>query len=329
MIENAAPEERLAAAQERRKQLELVATRLQKLTVGLAGLTITDSKVRRLTLLKSATSYVDKIRDDGAPGMKKALTAVTNELSSLRDGVKTGEATIKDMTPVSVVAAEGSARSLIAKIDVLIAQLEAGSDSYMDQNEKTIVRNREFREKLPNLTGSKKEFAIGRMPIAFTFQNKQGHSSVGYVSLDALDMVGFKAENVAGYTIIHNQLVIGINTNAIRIPVFDVKTGEMVLNEKGEPVTEVSKTTETVVKYKDNKPIKVKVRRPKELKDVALAVLRDLNRVSKLDYAFVSDRPVGANGAGWFWVMPAADIRRLSKAMPGNHVGIAKWGFGS
>lgn len=328
MLESADPDN-LAKVQERRARLVTAEVRLQKLNVALATIGVAE-KSRQLQLIRSAFAFVEKIGDgDPIPGMKKILGTINNELVSLRDGIRTGEAKGADLFLTTGVEAVKQVKAKIAKTDVLIAQLQAGSDSHMDQNEKLINENRGHMDKLPNLSGSDKEFAIARMPVAFTFQNKQGHSSVGYVSPEALDLVGFKVQNVAGYTIIHNQVVIGINAKAIQMPVFDDE-GKLALDEGGRPITEVMKIKEVKTTFKGGKPTKKAVRRPKTLKDVADKVIELLNQKSPgANYELVSDKPQGAKGAGWFWVMPAKDIKRLAKAMPGNHVGIAKWGFAS
>lgn len=329
MIENSAPAERLAAARARRAQLTAAATRLQKLSVGLTGLALSNSKSHKLKLLKSAKAYVGRIKEDSGSLLAKTLATVNNELVSLEDGIRTDEVDTDSLSPVTTIAAVQSTQSKIAKLDVLIAQLEAGASAHSDQNERIIEKNREFMGKLPTLTGTDKEFAIARMPVAFTFQNKGKHSSVGYVDVQALDLMGFKADNVGGYTILQNQLMIGISVKAIVNPTFDKETGKMILDQAGRPVTEPRMISEHAVKFKGGKPVKVKVKRPKTLKDVAMMVLKDLNLKTKQNYELVQPTPAGAKGAGWFWVMPAADIKRLAKAMPGNHVGIAKWGFAS
>lgn len=326
-MQDSAPHERLAAAQERYAKLVTAETRLRKLNLALGSIAVSEKK-HQLKLISSAKTYLEKIGEDPVPGLKKILAVVSNELDSLHDGVRAGDVPRSEMMLLSGAESVNQVKAMRAKLAVLISQLEAGADSHADQNQKLIDQNREFLNKLPNLSGTKKEFALARMPVAFTFQNKQGHSSVGYVSPEALDLVGFKVKNIAGYTIIYGQTMIGINTEAIKVPVFD-KQGNLVLNEKGEPLSEPAKVKDVVTKFKAGKPVRVEVRRPKTLKDVALAVIKQLNAQTKLKYELVSDRPVGANGAGWFWILPAQDIKRLAKAMPGNHVGISKWGFAS
>jgi len=326
MLDSALPE-RLATAQQRLAKLTAAETRLRKLNFALGSIAMAE-KPKQLKLIKSAHAYLEKIADDPVPGLKKILASISNELQSLEDGIRSGDAKKEELVLLTGASSLTQVKAMKAKTEVLIAQLEAGSEHHMAQNEKLIEENRAFKEKLPNLNETKREFAIAKMPLAFTFQNKQGHSSVGYVSPEALDLVGFKVQNIAGYTIIHNQLVIGVSHKALVTPVFDSE-GNLSLDDKGEPVTEPVKIKEMVTKFKGNKPIKVPVRRAKTLKDVALAVIKDLNRKTNQKYELVSDKPVGAQGAGWFWIMSSADIKRLSKAMPGNHVGIAKWGFAS
>lgn len=326
MIESDA-NERLEAAQLRLARITEAETRFQKLTAAFTKLPFSE-KPDQLKLIRSGLAYLDRIDESRVQGIKGLTATVRNELSSLRDGIKTGGLTEADLHLQAAVKALNSVREMRAKAAGVIDILQAGIENQMlDRNEQLLLKNKQFKEKLPSFVNSEKEFAVARAPISFTFQNKQGHSSVGFVNTDMLGLAGFKVENLAGYTILHNQLVIGINVKATKKPALD-KNGDALVDADGKAVLVDRTITEKVNKFKAGKPITVKQRRSMTTHDLALQVLDDLRQRTKQRYALVSDKPaVGHNGGIWFWVMDPADIKRLAKSFPGGHIGIAKWGF--
>jgi len=73
--------------------------------------------------------------------------------------------------------------------------------------------------------------------VVFTGQNSSDNkfSKVGYVSVEELDRLGFKASVMGGYTVIKRQLTVGVHTSTLTIQVKN-SDGEGVIDEQGRPV---------------------------------------------------------------------------------------------
>jgi hypothetical protein len=143
---------------------------------------------------------------------------------------------------------------------------------------------------------------------------------VGYVGEDQLAQQGFKTDNLGGYTILHNQMVVGIDAHAV----YERKVSD---DERKEVNLVRHRVKDEVVTFKGGKPTRVMKARDKQHIDVARKILKMIERQYNTKYAFVSEQAVSLNGGEFFWVMPAADMVRLSRAFPGGHVKIDKWGF--
>jgi hypothetical protein len=183
-------------------------------------------------------------------------------------------------------------------------------------NEALIRKNQAAKEKIPAFNG--KDFVIGRAPVAFTFVNKQKHSSVGYVDKDLLDKMGFKSDNLGGYTLLHNQMVVGIDAHAVYNKLTDDSGKESMVRQR---------VKDSVITFKAGKPTRVVKARDKLHLDVAKKVKKLIEQKTNTRYEFVSEVAVGLNNGEFFWLMPVADLNRLARAFPGGHAKINKWGF--
>jgi hypothetical protein len=306
--------ERAQAVQARLTRLTEVHTKLRRLDVALANLSVAPRK-KQLALIASAARYVDSI--EPPPGVRPLLSSVRNELRSLDEGIRAGVIPNEDILLLSGVRAIKGVEELAIKAANNIQRLKASGP--LDRDEALIRKNQSLKEKIPAFNG--REFVVGRAPAAFTFANTQKHSSVGYVNPDLLDQQGFKTDNLGGYTIIHNQLVIGIDAHAV----YTRKVDPEGTNKRAELVR--LKVKDEVIRFSGGKPRTVKQARDKKHIDLARNVLKMVERQFNTKYAFVSEQSVALNGGEFFWVMPAADLVRLARAFPGGHVKIDKWGF--
>jgi len=306
--------DRLQLLEARYVSLTETLNKFRKLNLALDRLAVAD-KSRQLHLIRSATAYLDKF--EIPTGVKPILATIRNELQSLREGIIIGIIRPKDLVLLSGLQAVEQVTALRAKVLVNRNKVSAsiGDADAIDPNKELIKRNQALREKLPSLNG--KDFVIGHAPTAFTFQQKNGHSSVGYVDSDRLKDLGFKADNLGGYTILHNQMVLGVNSDSV-----------YAIDKDGKKTDVRQRVGVSVTTFKANRPMTVKKHRDKEYLDVAKALKLQIEKRTNQPYAFVSELGVGLNGGHWFWVMPARDLSRLSKAFPGGHAKISRWGFG-
>lgn len=310
-------QERLVLLQARLSLLADVHTKLRKLNVYLGSIAVSD-KQRQLKVLRSATNYLETFKEVPT-GVKPLLATIANELVSLREGIMADAVQSKDLVLISGV------RAVIAVTDLQVVALahkariesQLNVEGATDENEALILKNQKFKAAIPKL-GSK-DFVVARAPVAFTFQQKNGHSSVGYVDTGSIASLGFKVDNLGGYTVLYDQLLVGVNTDAV----FDVSSE----NTNGKTVKTRQRVSENAITFKKGTPTKVVKRRDKDYLDVALHVKKQLEKRTNQPYAFVSETPQGHEGGHWFWLMPTRDLNRLARAFPGGHAKINRWGF--
>lgn len=307
--------ERAVAIRARVGRLAEVHLKIRKLNAALANLSVATPK-KQLSLITSAAKYVEKIEPPS--GVKPLMRTISNELQSLSEGIRAGVVKPTDLMLLSGVRALKQIEELTAKAVNNVQKLEAAVGDDDDRNAVLIKKNAAAKEKIPAFNG--REFVVGRAPTAFTFANKQKHSSVGYVGEDQLAQQGFKTDNLGGYTILHNQMVVGIDAHAV----YERKVSD---DERKEVNLVRHRVKDEVVTFKGGKPTRVMKARDKQHIDVARKILKMIERQYNTKYAFVSEQAVSLNGGEFFWVMPAADMVRLSRAFPGGHVKIDKWGF--
>lgn len=274
---------------------ELRAT-LYKATVSVSKLHVVD-KEQQLKKLTSARKKVVAIAASKPPvGVSKALRACVNELTSLREGVFVGTATSKKT--LAIIACSNAVEhvdGLIAKTQERIAAHKSetvaasGDPVFQDEVVKVIQRTAEDAHKLASLKD--KSFVVSRVPVV----------AVAKTMLDAnkLKAKGFKAEDIGGYPVVHNQLVIGINKVMIGLKKSDV-------DDQG----------------KSTKPIG-----PEKWLGAAEQVLAMIRKQTKIKYQLVDTRPYGHAGGAWFWAMPERDLNAFASAFPGKAVQLRNWGF--
>lgn len=308
---------RATAIRARLASLAEVHLKLRKLNAALANLSVAAPK-KQLALIASAAKFVTEITPPN--GVKPLLRVVSNELQSLSEGIRAKAVLPSDLMLLSGVRALKQVEELTAKAVSNVKKLEANDSDGDMRNVLLLKKNQTAKEKIPAFNG--REFVVGRAPTAFTFANKQKHSSVGYVDSDTLANQGFKTDNLGGYTVIHNQMVVGIDAHAVY-----TRTVSEDDKENKQATLTRHRVKDSAITFKAGRPTKVMKARDKLHIDVARGVLKMIERQYNAKYAFVSERAVSLNGGEFFWVMPAADMVRLSRAFPGGHVKIDKWGF--
>lgn len=304
---------RLDALLARRARLVEVKTKVRKVNAALANLAVAPV-TKQIGLIRSAQAYVADIKEIPT-GVKPLLRTIHNELQSLHEGILAKAVRKKDLVLTAGVQVVREIDAILAKVESNLVKLSSSLED-VDRNVLVLKKNQEQRDKIPAFNG--REFVVGRAPVAFTFQNKQKHSSVGYVDQEKLDNMGFKSDNLGGYTVIHNQLVIGIDSHAV----YDKQVGE-----DGKQSIKRQQVKDTTVVFKKGNPTRVLKARDKLHIDVARKVLKMLERRFNAQFDFVSEYAVGLNGGEFFWVMSVQDFRRLAKAFPGGHLKISRWGF--
>lgn len=114
-----------------------------------------------------------------------------------------------------------------------------------------------------------------------------------FLTVDKLKHQGFKAESLGGYPVMHNQLVIGIN--------------KKMLDEKQQA-----------------KGAKIK---PEHWYDAADKIRKLIQKQTNKTLFFVSERPYGAQGGAWFWVMSEKEMSLFGASFPGKRVQLTSWGL--
>lgn len=154
-------------------------------------------QIKRLTL---AMAFFEQERKAKVPyGAGKAVRAVLNELTSLREAAYLDELT-DDLIDLSATNA------LFETIEMLIARTiekskeEEPADSVFDPNLVSILERASAQTTLPRLTADK-PFVLARVPVI----------PVATMSQAKLQGREFNVTNVGGYLMMNEQLVLGIS----------------------------------------------------------------------------------------------------------------------
>ena len=306
----------------------------QRLKVRISGLTTLHAKVRKVDkalldlpnlskgaqakLLTSAINYLQA--PEARPvGTSKVIAKVTNELRSIKEGIASGVVSKNDMV---LLSGKEAIADLAKKLEAANAQLAAAvnggilDNTNLSPEEQLLLRNSKLKDKIPAFNG--KDFVLARAPVAFTFANKK-HTSVGYLNKEILDKLGFKSDNLGGYTILYKQLVLGVDPAAAYNREFDIDNNQVSFEKK--------KVKERTLTYKGGKPTFVQKNVEVKQIDQAERILKLIAKKTGIEYTFVSEYGVGHKDGYFFWIIPAKDAARLARAFPGGMNKISKWGF--
>lgn len=278
-------ETRLLALKELKKKLTTTTARVTEL-YGL-------DKRKQMMKLTASLKAVKEIQDSRPPvGVSKQLKACVNELVSLREGVSVGER--MDKKTMSVIACA----TAIEHVDALIvsakkqiarhkAEVSGGiNDELLHSEDAEMLRVlQQTHQESKNISQLKtRPYVITRVPIV--------PIPKAIVSVETMQRKGLKAENLGGYPVLHNQLVIGINKTDLT----------------GEKKSSRSLTTA-------------------DFRDEAERIRRSIQKQTKVKYQFVDERAYGAQGGAWFWLMPERELNLFSSCFPGKTLQLQRWGF--
>lgn len=285
-----------AKMEARVKALTELKANLNKIVVRLASLHSLD-EATRLSKLTVARKRVIAILGDKPPvGVSKHLKACVNELTSLREGVAIGTATTKKSLAIfSCTEAVAHVESLIGVTKTkLVAHKRAvagiAPDPLFqpgDEIEQILQQTSQEGKALPSVKG--KAFAVARVPVVVI-------PAKGVLDVALLKRDGFKVDQISDYALIHNQLVLGINPQEL----IKLNKGQ---REEGKEIPR-SKWLEAATKVK--------------------AIIE---KQLKIKLAIVDEKPYGAAGGAWFWLIPIREISLLKNAFPGKAVHVKSWGF--
>jgi len=194
--------------------LEVRATELKRLAAEFESLTTrlptmgNVSRERQLKRLTNALTALAVLKENKLPtGTGKALRAVLNELTSLREAAYLDELGPHNLDLTAVAEFKAKIRSLSAatanKIEALKNSEDAGSHDpvFGSAVEAVITETRATTNSMPTLGAD--PYAVARtsiLPMAKTA-----------ISIDLLTARGFKVTNLGGYPVMHSQLVLSVN----------------------------------------------------------------------------------------------------------------------
>lgn len=268
------------------KKLATLEADLKKMEAKLAELPLLDPS-RQLKRITSQMKVVETIlANKPLPvGVSKHLKVCMNELTSLREGVYVGSAKKKALAVVTVTAAIAALGELRDTSSARLTKMSAGNDDnlFSDEALRVIKNNEAESHKLDAI--HRKPFVIARIPLVPVAKS--------YLTVDKLKHMGFRAESLGGYPVMHNQLVIGVN--------------KKMLDEK-----------------KQAKGARIN---PEDWKAAADTVRKLIQQQTKRRLYLVSDKPYGAQGGAWFWLMSENELSQFASAFPGKRVQLQHWGF--
>lgn len=170
-------------------------------------------QIRRLTL--AMTFFEDERKAKVPYGTGRAVRAVLNELTSLREAAYLGELTDALIDLSATDALFETIDALTEKAVEKSNEEEQPSDSVFDPNIVSILERASAQTTLPKLT-DEKPFVLARVPVIPV-------ASMSYAKLQSRD---FNVTNVGGYLMVNDQIVLGISpkqgfdaANRIRIEI--------------------------------------------------------------------------------------------------------------
>lgn len=251
-----------------------------KVVASLANLYLVDRKVQK-KLLANALSELAEF-DKVPVGAAAPVRMARNELVSMKEAVVTISASTKkrEFAIIACMEAHKTIKELIVKANV---KLKEGDK---ERNPKE-VNAAEMEDILKKTEGhqlpkpGKGGFAVGRAPVIPALN----------VSADKLTKSGFKVDYSSGYTVVHNQMIIGFDKTFMD----QFKKGSKKLAQG----------------------------------EAAQKLCQFVSRQLKSKLILVSKHPAVAkdlHGMAWYWVMPEREWDLFAKATAGK-AGDVKFGF--
>jgi hypothetical protein len=278
--------------QARAKALVALKAKLEKATLKVSKLYVVE-KPEQLKRLTSALKTVQTILASKPPlGVSKCLKAASNELTSLREGVFIGAAV--DKKTLSIIACTKAVKhveQLIANAQNAVANVGQEEEVRAAESEENEVDN--FGKVLKQTEKEAHNIdALQKKPYVLT-RVPVVPLLKGAINTGALNKAGFKIDRIGDYNVFHNQLVLGINKSFLEL-------------RKGQIERQID---------------------PKKIMAKANEIKKMVEKETGVKYHFVLDKPYGAKGGSWFWLMTERDLSAFSKAFPGGFVKVERFGF--
>ncbi len=321
------PEEissRLTASNFSLSQARELSTGFKRIHTAMTRIAVAERK-QQIALIKGSIEYLNKevAPLSSSPKTNAAIRVMRNELISLAEGIRANAVSQEDMCLTSGMDAVRAAETLVASLSKEVEQLRAGI-TYVAAGETPqaiLHRNAKYKALIPDL--KEKDYGVVRVPVTFSIMPDSGHTRVGYLDTDMLSHLGFKATLLDGYAVIEKQVVLGISRSMLIDGWKDTVDGDGKAIKEAIP----KMVKERVTKFTNDKPGMATKKRPKSALDAAREVQRLLESHTNTKYEMVSERSYGYQGNSYFWLMPAKDLARFSRAFPGGHVRMHQWGF--
>jgi len=286
---SAASEDKFLAAN--RSKVEESLTKLRKtrafveaVVTKVGTLPLLKNKHERMIVLSNVSKKLEAARTQPLPtSVRKPFNIFCNEIQSLKDGIFAEVVDKREMTVLN-------GQELIATIDKSISRQEArlnqadvtaasnqAEEEAFQHAAEVIKKNQKEAQRLDSIKG--KEFVVSRVPIVAMTKHP--------MSVQKLQHSGIKAELVSGYVMINNQLVLGLNKEALEQPT-------------------------------SKRKLKPEQAAQELLKSIAASMQQKLQ--------FVTMDPYPYKGALWYWIGTEYDVNALMKAAGGRLV-MNRWGF--
>lgn len=211
--------------EQRISKLRLLEASLQKMLVAMGNLYLAE-KPKQLKALTAAMAKVSELKAHKVVGTSRLLDSCVNELVSLREGLFTGAVSSRDKKELMLSTASATLaeiQALTQRTEMRLARVASQDDEGYstleaaeedEQAQFVIDKNSLLKDSLPAIKS--KLFVVGRAPVVVVTDPggvRRKGMAAPFVNHKVLQTQGFKVDNLDGYAIVHEQLVIGVTKN--------------------------------------------------------------------------------------------------------------------
>ncbi|QDH83478.1 hypothetical protein [Achromobacter phage Motura] len=257
---------------------------VQATLTKVSTLPLLESKHERMIVLSGVHKKLEAARAQPLPtSVRGKFNMFCNEVASLKDGVFSEIVDKREMTVLGGTELLATIDNSISRQEARLQQADVTAASEHDTEKayqraaEIINNNRKEADRLDSIKN--REFVVARAPIVAMTQTP--------LSVAKLKHAGIAAEDVSGYPMVRNQLVLGINKEALESPTSKRKM----------------------------KP-----------EDAAAELLKSISASMNEKVQFVTEKPYPYKGALWYWIGTTYEINALMKAAGGRLV-MNRWGF--
>ena len=270
--------------------LKALDSKFEKLQSALAGLYVM-KKPKQLELLTSAIKACKGLLDKPLPqGTKARVTSMVSELISLREGVFTGAATDKKtLAVIGCVQAKDEFKELIEATNAQIQKIKIEADELNDFYRQAEEAIKDFAHESDTVALGNKPFIVARVSVV----PANLATADGALLVSRISRVGFRVQNLAGYPVLKDQIVLGLSPKLLNPNMADFKS---------------AKSKEL-------------------LKAEADRIRKILSKAKGEKLQYVSSVACPYKGGVYYWLMTEKELNQFAKALPGGAVKITRWGF--